>query len=229
MGINKPDPDSTIKYMGFGIHPGEIKEFWASEDEKKKYLNNVKAAAELSLLDRDTSLLNAVLMSPVDKAVSLLGGLILIIAFFLPAYSIDPDGKAISGSAISFFLNIPIIGGYAAYGGPIMILTAIVFGLILLACPAAGILNILGLLNKAGEDNYLETVKKYSRFNYVPIVLYILLIAILAVGAAHPFGSLGIKNLGDTLHVGAIFSLTGFGFWLNIVGLTIGFAQSRGI
>jgi len=230
MGKKEPDPDAIFRYLGFGISPGSIKEFWESEDEKKKYLKGVKArGARLSTLERETSMRNINLMTAADKIFSLIGGIILIIAFFFPVYSIDPGGKAISGSGISYLLNLPFIGSYASGGGIIMILIMIVFTLILLACPAAGVLNILGLFNKKKGDLYLETVKKYTRFTYVPIILYIVLIILLVTGAPHPFGSLGIKALGNNLGFGAIFTMAGCGFWLNVVGLLFGFAQSRGI
>lgn len=230
MGKNEPDPDAMYRYLGFGISPGKIKEFWESEEEKKKYLKEVEARGDRpAILDRETSMKNVNLMTGVDKVFSLIGGVILIIAFFFPIYSIDPDGKAISGSGISYLLNLPFIVPYAFAGGIIMIFAFIVFTLILLTCPVAGVLNILGLFNKNRGDEYLVTIKKYNRFTYVPIFLYLIMFVVLVFGAPHPFGSLGIKALGDQLGFAAIFTLTSYGFWLNIVGLLFGFAQSRGI
>lgn len=230
MPKKKEDPDAIYRYLGFGFTPGKIKEFWDTDEEKKKYVKKVHArGAKLSTLDRENSTKNMNLMTTVDKTISLIGGLILILAFFLPIYSIDPGGKAISGSGISFLLNLPFIGAYASGGGFAMVLALVVFTLILITCPVAGVLNILGIFNKNSGDRYLETVKKYNRFTLIPIFLYIFLFIILVIGAPHPFGSLGVKALGEYLGFGAIFALTGYGFWLNIVGLLLGFAQSRGI
>lgn len=230
MPKKKDDPDAIYRYLGFGISPGKIKEFWDNEEEKKNYVKKVQSrGARLSTLERETSARNMNLMTAVDKTFSLIGGLILIIAFFFPIYSIDPEGKAISGSGFSFLLNLPFIGAYASGGGLVMMLALFVFTLILITCPVAGVLNIMGLFNKNKGDQYLQTVKKYNRFTFVPIMLFILLFIILIIGAPHPFGSLGIKALGDSLGLGAIFTLTSYGFWLYIVGLLFGFAQSRGI
>jgi hypothetical protein len=230
MGKKEPDPDAIYRYLGFGIHPGKIKEFWDSDTEKKKYMKEVEArGGRPALLDRETSMRNANLMTGVDKTISLIGGIILVIAFFLPIYSIDPDGKAISGSGISYLLNLPFIISYAFADGIMMILAFFVFTLILLTCPAAGVLNILGILNRKQGDEYLTVVKKYNRFTYVPIFLFVILIVILVFGAPHPFGSLGISALGNSLNFASIFTLTGVGFWLYIAGLLFGFAQSRGI
>ena len=110
-----------------------------------------------------------------------------------------------------------------------MILAFIIFTLILLTCPVAGVLNILGLFNKNQGDRYFATVKSYNKFTYVPIFLHVILLVILVFGAPQPFGSLGIKAVGDTLGFASIFTLTSYGFWLNIVGLLFGFAESRGI
>ncbi len=230
MGNKKPDSDAIYRYLGFDIYPGNVEDFWKSDDEKKRFVRQVKARdGQISILDRDTAILNIKSMTAVDKAVSIIGGAILILAFFLPVYSIDPSGRGISGSAISFFLNLPFIGSYAASGGIVMILTMIIFALLLLSCPVAGALNILGVLNKNKGDKYLETVKKFNRFTYVPILLYALLFIILLFGGPHPFGSLGISGIGESLSLLAIFTMTGVGFWLNIVGLILGFAQARGI
>ncbi len=230
MGNKKPDSDAIYKYLGFDIYPGKIDDFWKSDDEKKRFVRQVKARdSQISVLNRDTAILNIKSMTAVDKAISIIGGAILILAFFLPVYSIDPSGRGISGSAISYFLNLPFIGSYAAWGGIVMILTMIIFALLLLSCPVAGALNILGVLNKNKGDKYLEKVKKFNRFTYVPILLYALLFIILLFGGLHPFGSLGIDGIGESLSLLAIFTMTGIGFWLNIVGLILGFAQARGI
>ncbi|MEE9553702.1 MAG: hypothetical protein V3W18_05340 [candidate division Zixibacteria bacterium] len=230
MGKRQPDADDKFRYLGFDINPGKIGEFWQSDDERKKYLKHIQAAdSQLSVLDRESSLVNVNLMSSADRIVSFIGNIILILAFFLPAYSITLQGKILSGSAISYFLNLPFIGAYAAWGGAGMILTVIVYSLILIACPAAGVLNIIGLINKNKGDDYLETVKKYSRFTFVPILLYIALLVILLFGGPQPFGSLGAEAIGKSLNLMAIFTIAGFGFWVNIAGLSIAFAQSRGL
>ncbi len=230
MGDKKPASDAIYKFLGFDVYPGKVEDFWKSDDEKKRFVKQVKARnGQISVLDRDTALLNIKSMTAVDKAISIIGGAILILAFFLPVYSIDPSGRGISGSGISYFLNLPFIASYAAWGGIVMILTIIIFFLLLISCPVAGVLNILGVLNKNKGDKYLETVKKFNRFTYIPILLYALLFIILIFGAPHPFGSLGVSGIGETLNLLAIFTLTGIGFWLNIVGLILGFAQARGI
>jgi len=230
MGTKQPDPDALYKYLGFEINPGKIKDFWQSEDERKAYLKKVQAkGGQLSILDRDSSLLNVRLMSSTDRIISFIGNIILLLAFFLPAYSISLPGHKLSGSAISFFINLPFIGAYAAWGGVSMIFILIIFALILVSCPAAGVMNIIGLLNKNQGEQYLEIVKKYSRFTLVPIVLYAILLFALLFGGSQPFGSLGSDSIGDSLTIVALFTMTGAGFWLNAAGLAIGFAQSRGL
>lgn len=230
MGKKEPDPDAVFKYLGFGVHPGKLEDFWESEDEKKRYLQKVRQhGARASLLDRETSIRNVNLMTTTDKVFSIIGGVVLLIAFFLPVYSIGSGGNSVSGSAISYFINLPFIGSYASAGGVVMILAMIVFALYLLSCPVTGVLNILGLFNKNHGDHYLESVKRYSRFTYVSIFLFFLFLAILIIGAPQPFGSLGMKSMGEHLNFAAVFTMTGYGFWLNIVGLLFGFSQARGI
>ena len=230
MAKKAPDPDDLYRFLGFEISPGKIKEFWKSEAEKKQYLKGVEArGGVLSVLERETGLTQVNLMTTADKVTSIIGALFLIVGFFLPVYPISSGENVISGSAISFFMNIPFIGGYASYSGINMILAAIVFGAFLLSCPVAGVLNIMGILNKAKGDDYLDEVKKYTRFNMVPILLLSLFFVILVLGAPHPFGSLGIEALGTSLNVGAFFSMSGLGFWFFVTGMIFGFAQARGL
>lgn len=230
MSNKQTDPDDMFKYLGFEINPGKVGEFWKSDDERKEFLKNIQAGGgQSSVLDRDTSILNARLMSSADKIISLVGNAILIIAFFLPAYSINLPSGSLSGSAITFFLNLPFIGSYAAWGGANLIFPLIIFILILLACPAIGVLNIIGLLNKNKGEMYFQTVKKYSRFTLIPIILYVIFLITLTIGGPQPFGSLGADAIGESLSIISIFTMTGAGFWLNIAGLAIAFAQSRGL
>jgi len=78
MGKKEADPDAIYRYLGLGIHPGKIEEFWDSDEEKKKYAGRVKAqGGKLSILERDNSLRNANLMTSFDKIFSMVGGAIL--------------------------------------------------------------------------------------------------------------------------------------------------------
>jgi hypothetical protein len=233
MANSQPTTDDLIRYLGYEVHPGKIGEFWKSEDEKKQFEKRVKAGGgQLSVLDREAALLNVKLMTGVDKAIGFLGSLLLILSFFVPVYSFtlsaDTDSaRHISGSAISFFANLPLIGGYASWGGGVMIWSLLIFSLILIACPVVGVLNILGLMNKRTGDEYLYAVKEYSRYGYVLLFLYILLVIGLLFGAPHPFGSLGV--FGESFNLSAIFRLTGIGFWFGIAGMAIILSERRGL
>jgi hypothetical protein len=233
MAEKQPNTDDIIRYLGYGVHPGKIGEFWSTEEEKKQYLQHVKAGGgQTSVLDRDSAILNVKLITGVDKIIGLIGSIMLIISFFMPVYSftINPGSNAardISGSAISFFINMPLIGGYASWGGGVMIWAMIVFAAILIACPIAGVFNIMGLMNKRQGEGYFQAVKDYSKYVYIPFYLYILLFVVLLFGTPHPFGSLGV--FGDDFNLSVIFRLTGIGFWMNIAGMAIVLAERRGL
>ena len=230
MANKEPENDDIVKYLGFGVHPGKIEEFWETDDEEKRYRQQVKArGGQIAVLDRETAILNTRLMSRADRIISYIGSFLLIISFLLPVYSFAAGEKNISGSLISLVMNIGVAGGYAAWGGGVMILSLIVFTLYLISCPVVGVVNLLGLMNKAQGDDYLQGVKQYSRIIVIPITLLAVLILLLLFGAPQPFGSLGVTALGETLSLGAIFTMTGAGFWLSIAGLAIVFAERRGI
>ena len=230
MAKQEPNGDDIIKYLGFDIHPRKIEEFWQSDEEKKRYLQEVKArGGKIDVLEREAALLNVRLMSPADKIISFIGSIMLVISFFLPIYSFDISGSRVSGSAISLFLNLPLIGGYASWGGFIMEFALFIFMLFIIACPVVGVLNIMGLMNKFQGDDYLKTVKDKSRCVFIPILLLGLLILILLIGTPQPFGSLGVDAFGEQLNISALFLMTGLGFWMNIAGLAIVSAERSGL
>lgn len=227
MAQKEPENDDIVKYLGFGVHPGKIGEFWSSGDEEKSYRQEVKArGGKIGVLDRDSAILNTTLMSGVDKVIAYVGSILLILAIFLPVYSFDLNGKQVSGSLLSYLINIGTIFGGAADSGFILILACLVATLFLISCPALGVLNILGLMNKAKGDDYLEMVKKNTRFIFIPLMLFGLLLLLLIIGGGMPRG---LAPLGEAFNLGAIFTMTGIGFWLSIGGLAIIFAERRGI
>jgi hypothetical protein len=233
MAEKQPSTDDLIRYLGYEVHPGKIEEFWKSEEEKKQYLQRVKTGSgQLSAFDREAAILNVKLMTGVDKIIGFIGSILLIISFFLPIYSftMNPESGAtrhISGSAISYFINMPLIGGYAAWGGGVMIWAAVILGAILITCPIVGVLNILGLINKRTGESYFHVIREYSRYAYILLFLYILLALVLLFGTPHPFGSLGV--FGESFNLSAIFGLTGIGFWFGIAGMAIVLAERRGL
>jgi hypothetical protein len=227
MGNNKPENDEFIKFLGFGVYPGKIEEFWTSDDEEKQFRQVVKSrGGKLDVLARETSILNAKLMTNTDKIISYIGSLILVIALFFPIYSFQIGDRNVSGSALSYIGNIGTIIGGASESGFILILAFLVFTLFLIACPVAGVINFLGLMNKAQGDDYLEAVKKNSRFLFIPMALFALFILFLLIGSPMPRD---LSVLGVSFSFGAIFTMTGAGFWMLIAGLAIGFAERRGI
>ncbi|OGC94488.1 MAG: hypothetical protein A2W25_01520 [candidate division Zixibacteria bacterium RBG_16_53_22] len=233
MAEKQPSTDDLIRYLGYEVHPGKIEEFWKSEDEKKQYLQRIKGSGgQLSALDRDAAILNVKLMTGIDKVIGFIGSILLMISFFLPVYSFTmfPDSgaaKHVSGSAISYFINMPLIGGYAAWGGGVMIWAVLFFGVILIACPVVGVLNILGLVSRRTGEGYFHAIREYSQYAFILLFLYILLALVLLFGTPHPFGSLGV--FGESFNLSAIFRLTGIGFWFGIAGLAIVLAERRGL
>jgi hypothetical protein len=224
MANKEPETDDIIKYLGYEIHPGKIGEFWKSDEEKKQFLQQVKAKGGQSVLDRETAIMNARTMSLADKVVSYFGSILLILGFFFPIYSFEIDGRSVSGSALSYFANIGSVVGYASDSGIILLLCFLLFTLILLANPVLGVLNILGLMNKKSGEEYLDAVKHNSRFFFIPLGLYLLLFLALIIGGPHP-----ARALGESFNLGAVFTMTGLGFWMNIAGLVLVFAERRGI
>ena len=97
-------------YLGFEVEPGKLKEFWASDDEKKSYVEKIRAQFKKSQsIERDFSVVNANQINKADRVIISIASLLMIISLFLPYYRFDAFGSMISGSAVSYLINMGYI------------------------------------------------------------------------------------------------------------------------
>lgn len=77
--------ETRFKYIGFEIYPGKTKEFWQNEEEKKKFLEEVRQkGSQSTLLERDHSLVKVKVFSSVDKLILTITSILMVVSLFLP-------------------------------------------------------------------------------------------------------------------------------------------------
>jgi hypothetical protein len=204
-------------YLGFDVVPGKIKEFWASEEEKKQYIEKVRAAAGTShVIERDFSMVNAKLLNKADRIIISLASALMLLSLFLPYYNFMAFGDTVRGSAIGLLFNISYIGNFVAWGSLVMKLTLILAVIMIIISPLVGVVNLIALNTGLKGQRYFERLKKAGKLNIVALALYLLLFILVMTGQSNPFGSLGIEALGDRFTFLSLINLTSFSLWLNI-------------
>jgi ABC-type multidrug transport system fused ATPase/permease subunit len=217
---NKINPEELrYNYLGFDVAPGKIKEFWASEQEKKKYLEKIKERLEKKKahsIERDFSMVNASLLNPADRIIISIASVLMIISLILPYYNFQAYGSRIIGSALGYLANIAYIGSFVAWGNPLMKLIFVFTLVMILFSPLVGILNLLALNSGRRKENYFRRLKSIAKLNILAILLYLVMFILIATGQTNPFGSLGIEALGENLSLLSLINMSSFSLWLNI-------------
>lgn len=209
--------DLRYNYLGFEVMPGKIKEFWASEEEKKQYIEKIRATAGTShAIERDFSMVNAKLLNKADRIIISLASVLMLVTLFLPYYNFTAYGETIRGSAIGLLFHIGYVGNIVAWGSFIMKLTLILGVVMIIFSPVVGIVNLVALNTGLKGPRYFERLKSAGKLNIVALALYLLLFILVMTGQQNPFGSLGIEALGDRFTFLSLINLTSFGLWLNI-------------
>jgi hypothetical protein len=201
--------EDRYKYIGFDIYPGKINKFWKSEEEEKKYLEEMhRRKSSTSLLEREHSLMKVVLFSRADKVILTITSIFLVVSLFLPWFSVKGVGSLL------FFA----IGRLPASGALFGLFTGLMI-LIVLSSAAAGIISLLAIYRKdARQENYLENLKKKLKLNYLPLILWVVAIVLSVIGMSTTSPD---SPLGASFNIIDFFTASSIGLWLNLPSLII--------
>jgi hypothetical protein len=215
---NKINPEELrYNYLGFEYAPGKLKEFWASEDEKKKFVDKIRGRlGKTHAIERDFSVINANLINKADRVIISIASILMVISLFLPYYHFEAFGATVMGSPISYFLNLGYISNFVVWGDLIIKLIFVLSIVMIIVSPVIGVINLIALNTGMTRPNYIARLKSVGKLNILALLLYLVLFILFALGHANPFGSLGIDALGDNLSFGSLIGLASFSMWLNI-------------
>jgi hypothetical protein len=218
------DPEELrYNYLGFEYVPGKLKEFWASDNERKSYLDKIRQRLKgQHSIERDSSVVNARQINPADRIVMSVASLIMVLSLFIPYYHFDAFGVRVMGSPLSFFANIAYVSNFVAWGNLVVKLVFVMVIFMIIFTPVVGILTLVSLNTGINKPSYFNRLKTIGKLNVLAILLYIVLFVLIATGQPNPFGSLGISALGESLSFGSLIGLGSFSIWLSISAHLLG-------
>jgi hypothetical protein len=212
------DPEELrYNYLGFEYVPGKLKEFWASDDERKSYLDKIRQRLKSHhSIERDASVVNARQINPADRIIISVAALIMVLSLFIPYYHFEAFGARVMGSPLSFFAHIGYISNFVAWGNLMVKLVFVMAIFMIIFTPVVGVLTLIALNTGLNSPGYFARLKTMGRLNILAIFLYIVLFILIASGQPNPFGSLGVPALGENLSFGSLIGLASFSMWLSI-------------
>jgi len=201
--------EDRFKYIGFEIYPGKTRKFWENEEEKKNYLEEIKRKkSSSSLLEREHSIIKMILFSKTDKVILTIASIFMVLSVFLPWFSIK-------GIGLLFFFQISKLQA----GGVLFGLFMVLMILTILSSAAAGVIN-LGVLYKKEKDPeyYLINLKKKLKLNYIPLILWavVIFISVIGMNTSSPNSSAG-----GSFNIVDLFTQSSVGLWLSLPSLII--------
>jgi hypothetical protein len=205
------------KYIGFNVFPGKTKEFWPSEQDEKKARESAR-----SHFERDQSFLYNPILSKQSWFIQMVAAGITVISFFLPWVNITFGGEIIRANGPAILGSLSFVGSLGAWGSGLELPALIVYTVYLLLSPILGLIYVVTLATvKRDSEKHLVRVKKMSRLFFIPIVLWVAILIIAAIGFPMPLGNLGVKEIGTSFNILSFLSISGAGFYLTLAGCIV--------
>ena len=205
------DPKDRFRYIGFEVFPREEKPFFASPEEKKKYVEQARAVHTADE-EREFSLLFVSSFTRFDKTVLLLSSLLLIGGLFLPWTYVSMGGRWQTFFGFELFgllgprlADAFAVGWNAGAGAALLLLN-------LVLAPVLGAWLMLALLTKKfRSDSELAKLRKTVRWHALPLLVYLAVMVLAAIGFSAPDSPLLILKNG--FNIFDLISSAGPGFW----------------
>ena len=211
--------EMRFKYIGFDIYPKKAKKFWKSEEEKRRYLEEIRQkSSRAALVEREHSLVRVAVFSKVDRMVLTITSFLLTVSLVLPWFSLRGEGFHSQVIGLGYFLKLGTLFGYAPLSGALFSVFVVLVALTILFSFVAGLISLLAIYKKHSDvESYLTNLKKRLKLNLVPLVLWVALIIISTIGMPTPFAdALKVDGFGDSFNVINFFALSSYGVWLSL-------------
>ncbi len=208
-----------FKYIGFDVYPKKVKKFWESEEEKRKYLEQMKQKSSgEALAERDHSLVRVEVFSRVDRMVLTLTSFLLTVSLFLPWFSVRGETYHSQILGVGYFLKLGTLFGYAPLGGPLFSVFVILVGLTILSSFGAGAISLAAIYRRSDDlERYLTGLKKRLKLNWIPVVLWVSVLFVSVISVPTPFADVfQVRGFGEGFNVISFFVLSSFGVWLTL-------------
>jgi hypothetical protein len=212
---------NRYQYIGFDVYPGKAKEFWKSNQEKKTFLEKTKKGRKRE--DQDHSLVYVNIFTQFEKTIISISSLIIIVCFFLPWFALEKGSMVFKYSGLGYILNFGFLSNYSALSTGLAGLFITLLLITLIASFLAGIGTLFFVYKKVNPlERYYRALKRMLIFNYLPIVLWIVVLVLAIIGFPSPFGSaFGVKEITEHFNFISFVTATSFGMWITIACLII--------
>jgi len=233
--VLKPlDEDTRFKYIGFGVYSKPKKDFFKSEEEKKKYEKSVAEYNKTHFTPfKEFTEVKRNLLSTTDKTALTISSLILILSAFLPWMSFKTSWVSMSFSGWLGFFKASEYTDIIRLFNPNLLVYVYIPALLSLLAFIFGILTLIVLYMPAKtQEGHRARLKKILGLHWLPLTLWMAFFAVSIVGISLPFGewmseNYGVKAIGDNIGIATFASLSGIGVWLSIAGLVLNAVKSN--
>ncbi len=142
---------------------------------------------------------------------------------------IDRDYDNLSG--LGSLASIGAVGSHVFGSGFILMLTGLVLLLYTLSCIALPALNIYVAFGMKGtEDDLALKLKKYLKYNWLPVIMFTFILFMSFIGAEYGSGTAGLyANIGDSYGPGVLLSTLSWGIYVSIAAFVLAAAKGMEI
>ncbi|MCP4685415.1 MAG: hypothetical protein GY867_08195 [bacterium] len=120
-------------------------------------------------------------------------------------------------SGFGTFISLGSVGSAVFSSGFILVISAIlmlVYGLLCIGLPALNLYSLFGL--KGSADEVALAIKKYSKYNWLPVCVLFVVICLSFIGADYGFDlSESFTSIGDSYGVGALLGTLSWGVFVS--------------
>lgn len=116
--------------------------------------------------------------------------------------------------------------------GPILVITGILMLIFYICIPVLAVLNLYALYGLRGNnpDEYVLKLKKWLRYNWIPVIIWIAMFIMSFFGAAYGFNSTGmLKQVGSSYGIVTFVGLSSFGIYLVLMTFLISALKGKEI
>ncbi len=116
--------------------------------------------------------------------------------------------------------------------GPVLVITGILMLLFYICIPVLAVVNLYALygLKKSDPNEYVLNLKKWLRFNWIPVFCWLAMFILSFFGAPYGFDSTGmLKQVGSSYSVATFIGLSSVGIYLVLMSLLISALKGKEI
>jgi len=124
-----------------------------------------------------------------------------------------------SMTGLGALISIGNYGSMIFSSGMVLVITGILLILYFLSCLVMAILNLYLLygVRKKGEDQYVIYLKRMLRYNWIPVIIWVVMLVLSFAGASYGFDSSGmLKQIGDSYGIATFIGLSSFGIYITL-------------